>query len=649
MIAVARSKPPRPLREFAENEIIIPDGPWANFAFRCDRQPYSAILFDAVSSGRWKRHVFTGSVQSGKSLHAFVILALYHLFEIGETVVLGIPTMDMAQDKWRQDLLPVIESSRYRELLPSDGTGSRGGRTPFLRFKNGATLRWMSAGGDDKSRSGFTTRVVIVTETDGLDEASSTSREASPFTQIEARTEAYGEAARVYMECTVSTEKGRTWREYQASTRSRLAVPCPHCAEWVTPEREHLVGWANAPTESDARELGGVACPECGKRWSEDERVTANQRARLVHGGQSIDASGQVVGEEPKTDTFGLRWNAANNLFIRAGDVAAREWSSANSIDNHYTEKALLQFTWALPAKPDAMELVDLDADDLLKRVSMLGRGFVPPNTQHLTVGVDVGKWRVHWVAVAWGAEARAHVIDYDTLEVDSRKFGEERAIMLALRELGDRCDAGWPAADIPDQYVRPKQVWIDAGYNALVVQEFCRAPGKRYRPCVGRGTSQLRGQRYHQPRTTGNIVKHVGDRYHAVWMAEQKLHQFEIDVDHWKGWVHERLATPLGSPGAMSFYGLGPRNEHLGLVKHLLAERAEEVEVAGAAPQTRWVRHGDNHWFDCSTYASAAGHFCGVRVLPPTPQAAAKPRTAQPQARPPARNSGRRGPWAAR
>ena len=82
-----------------------------------------------------------------------------------------------------------------------------------IQFRNGATLKFMSGGGGDKSRAGFTSRVVVVTETDGLDLAGTKSRESVKITQLEARTRAYGSRKRIYLECTVSTEDGRTWRE----------------------------------------------------------------------------------------------------------------------------------------------------------------------------------------------------------------------------------------------------------------------------------------------------------------------------------------------------------------------------------------------------------------------------------------------------
>ena len=290
-----------------------------------------------MDSGRWSRCVATGPTQSGKTLSCFVIPTLYHLFEMQETVILGLPDMDMAGDKWRVDLLPAIERSRFRELLPRQGGGSRGGRVESIQFTNGATLKFMSGGGSDKSRAGFTSRVVVVTETDGMDEASATSRESDKITQLEARTRAYGARKRIYMECTVSTEQGRTWQEYNRATKSRIVLPCPHCNAWVSPEREHLTGWQGAATQEDARRTGAFSCPACGIVWSPDDRVQANRGGRLVHDGQTIAEDGSVQGALPSTDTLGFRWSAVNNLFLTAGDLAADEWRASRSPDDAST------------------------------------------------------------------------------------------------------------------------------------------------------------------------------------------------------------------------------------------------------------------------------------------------------------------------
>jgi hypothetical protein len=169
-LSQARPQRLRSMRQFAEEEVIIPDGPFAGRPFRCARQPYTGLWFDEVDSGRWTRCVATGPTQSGKTLSCFIIPLLYHLFEMGETVICGLPDMDMASDKWNMDILPVLEQSRYRDLMPQRGGGSRGGKVESVKFTNGATLKFMSGGGSDKSRAGFTSRVVVVTETDGMDQ-----------------------------------------------------------------------------------------------------------------------------------------------------------------------------------------------------------------------------------------------------------------------------------------------------------------------------------------------------------------------------------------------------------------------------------------------------------------------------------------------
>lgn len=51
------------------------------------------------------------------------------------------------------------------------------------------------SGGGDKSRAGFTSRVVVITEVDGMDQPGASSRESDKVTQLEARTRAYGSLA----------------------------------------------------------------------------------------------------------------------------------------------------------------------------------------------------------------------------------------------------------------------------------------------------------------------------------------------------------------------------------------------------------------------------------------------------------------------
>ncbi|MBN1458337.1 MAG: phage terminase large subunit family protein, partial [Armatimonadetes bacterium] len=540
-LRACRSPRLRTMREFAEAEIVIPDGPYEGRRFRCSRQPYSGLWFDAVDSGRWNRFVATGPTQSGKTLCCFVVPVMFHLFEIGETVICGLPHMDMAADKWREDLLPVISRSRYRELLPRLGGGSRGGKVDAIKFENGATLKFMSGGGGDKSRAGFTSRVLVITETDGMDEPGGASREADKITQLEARTRAYGSRKRIYTECTVSVEAGRTWREYQAGTSSVIMTLCSRCGEFVSPGREHLRGWQEAETALDAAERSAFHCPACGEAWTDAERAEANARAVLVHRGQEIDPSGAVTGDPPRTTTLGFRWSAVHNLFQSAGDVGADEWKAARSADEQNAEKEMLQFVWALPYVPPAVDSTPLEMHALVRRVTGSRRGIVPKGVDSLTMAVDLGKWLCHWVLVAWCDGARGQVVDYGRVEVSSDQFGVERGLLIALRELRDAVLAGWPGEGGDERRV-PDQVWIDMGYQAETVYQFCResaeGSGARFRPSQGLGESQDRARRYSQPKSKGGDVRFVGEGYHLSFLRKEGLHLVEVNADHWKTWV---------------------------------------------------------------------------------------------------------------
>jgi phage terminase large subunit GpA-like protein len=641
-IAAAMKTPRRrTMREFAESEIIIPTGVYESLRFSCTRQPYSALYFAAVENPYWNRVVAMGPSQSGKTLTCFIIPTLYHLFEIGETVICGLPSMDMATDKWNEDLLPAIERSKYKEFLPRSGSASKGGKSNLraVTFTNGATLRFMSGGGDDKKRAGFTSRVLVVTETDGLDQAGGKSREADKLKQMEARTNAFGDRKKVYMECTVSVDSGRTWTEYKAGSTSRIVIRCPHCAKHVTPEREHLVGWQDAIDEIEAHEKGRVACPECGALWTDDDRRIANANSKLVHKGQTILEDGTVEGDLPRTNTLGFRWSAVNNLLVQTGTIAKAEWKASREGSEDNAEKEMCQFWWAKPYTPSTLDLTVMDHNAIMNRVDKAHpHGHVPEDGIVLALGVDVGKWLCHWVVTAFRPHATPHIVDYGRLEVPSRDMAEEKAILIALRGLRDDVlRKGWKST-AGQRFVQVG--FIDARYKPEAVFQFCDETRGVLFPSMGYGSTQRDSAKF--IRKARDACLAIGEEYQVVRRTDGKGVVVEINSDHWKGWLHSRAQTPMGQPGAMTLYrpeADSDKYHHLSFSKHLTAEKKVEEYTAGRGLVTKWVmvsRH--NHYLDASSYSCAAGHAAGVRPLgnetivlpsaPPTPSEKPSPTT---------------------
>lgn len=609
----------RTMREFAEAEIIIPTGPFAGLRYSCARQPYTRLWFDEVDSGRWRRMFATGPTQSGKTLTCAAIPLMYHLFEVGEDVIFAAPTVDIIRDKLLRDIFPVIRASRYRELMPRTGAGARGGKSDltFIEFRNGRVLRTMTGGGDDKSRSNYTSRVVIITEVDGLDERSETSREADKISQIEARTQAFGDRARIYGECTVSTEEGRTWREYTKGSESRIAIRCVHCRRYVTPEREHVVGWQSAEDEVAAGEGAHIACPNCGAEWMDEERVSANHVQLLIHRGQEIAPDGTITAQPPKTDTLGFRWNAANNLLVKTRDIAKKEWTAARSANEDNAEMELNQFWWAKPYRSPTKTLTELDPMVIVRRVSQDPRGRVPDGCSRLTLGIDVGLYLCHWTLIAWREYASPHVVEYGRIEVPTKELGEEKAILAALRGFRDVTLAqGWPG---PGGTMRPELVAVDAGWNQEIVLLFCgESPG--FIATKGFGAKVKVAQRQVGHRTeAGWIVRWAppDSGYELLEHAGNKARMLEANADRWKTWLHARIQTPMGQPGALTLHHGTSPNEHLSFGKHMTAEIKRETFEAGKGVIIYWEqKHHNNHFLDSTALACVAGHACGERLM---------------------------------
>lgn len=600
------------MREFSEQEIVLPTGPFEGRRFRVGRNPFAGLWFDSIDSGKWRRHVATGPQQSGKTLTAFVIPIIYHLFEVRETVICGVPSLDMVADKWNEDLLPAIAASRYRDLLPSAGAGSRGGNVTRVQFRNGVTLRFMTGGGGDKARAGFTSRVLAATEIDGMDEAGGASREADKLSQLEGRTRAYGNRARVYLECTVSHDEGATWREYTGGTHSRIIVECARCLAWVTPEREHFVGWRDAETIVDAGRKGAFCCPSCGEMWDGDSRVAAQATARVVHKGQEVTPDGTITGTPAATDTLGFRWTAFNNLLVTDAAIAQEEWRASRSHDEEMSERKMRQFWWATPIDAGGKAVTAVDVQAITARTSDAGRGVVSPDAEHLTLGIDIGQRLAHWTLIEWRKGATPHIPDYGRLEIPSDMMAVEEAILLALRDFRDSVILkGWSQGN---QAIVPASVLVDAGNWDEVVSRFCEETGRSFLPAKGFGVTRYADARPGERKQNKTRVVAVGEGYHIAQVAGWRSLLVEAQADHWKTWLHARLQTPVGRSGAMTLFKGG---DHFTFAKHLTAEKKIEEFVPGKGAVTRWVAVSrNNHFLDSTSLGCVAGHLAGVRLL---------------------------------
>ena len=237
----AQAPVPRTRCDFLESEIWLPDGPRKGEQFRFRYQPYTKLLVDELDRDCWPEVFITGPSQSGKTLIAHVTPVVYAVTELRRNVVVGIPDGKMATDKWLVDFRPIfLASPTLKKLLPRTGPGSQGGSVKdYVQLSNGCVVRFMTAGGDDTARAGFTAEGgVFVTEAARWSHSSETSVEADPLEQLRARMQATRRRdRRLIVEGTVTTKLELPWTAQQESTQSQIVAKCPHCGTWVAPER----------------------------------------------------------------------------------------------------------------------------------------------------------------------------------------------------------------------------------------------------------------------------------------------------------------------------------------------------------------------------------------------------------------------------
>jgi hypothetical protein len=358
---------------------------------------------------------------------------------------------------------------------------------------------------------------------------------------------------------------------------------------------------------------------------------------KLLHYGQTIDKSGDVAGDAPKTERLWFRWSMVNNLLLSAADIAVDEWKAAQfekeSESGINAEKKLSQFVWALPYVPSSLGIEPLTSHRVARRQDAFGRGVCPEDTQWITVGVDLGKYFGHFVVIAWRKSGRGHVVDYGIFDVPSKKneddpngFDVKIAIVKALQELHERFETqGWTVRGRGEVMLADK-VLVDCNWETDSVQTFMRSVNDGvgnasgvWVCCQGRGASQHEKRKYAHPAKSGGDVIHVGERYYVSRFAKERVHVVQLDSDHWKSWIHDRLRGKVGERGSLELFQSSER-EHNTFCKHLTNERLEEKPVPGFGILHVWTNTAGkpNHYFDSTAYACVAGHMCGFRVLEP-------------------------------
>jgi phage terminase large subunit GpA-like protein len=249
-----------------------------------------------------------------------------------------------------------------------------------------------------------------------------------------------------------------------------------------------------------------------------------------------------------------------------------------------------------------------------------------------LTQGIDVGKFRLHYVVKAWRPDATGYVIDYDTQDIYGARHGTDvgldQAIYTGIRERMDTFrEAAYMTAT--GEKLTDVLTLCDAGYRTTAVYSACGEIGQAIYPVMGFGQSMgsVRMSFGADQKRTKDVRPGDGwrlSRQGKVWLVE-------AHSDRWKAWEHDRWMTAADAPGACFIFGESPENpdddmtrdqlEHLQFARQICNEEEVEEVVHGRLKRYWKTLGRDNHYLDASYYADVAASMKGIR-LPVAPMA---------------------------
>jgi phage terminase large subunit GpA-like protein len=193
------------------------------------------------------------------------------------------------------------------------------------------------------------------------------------------------------------------------------------------------------------------------------------------------------------------------------------------------------------------------------------------------------------------------------------QRVGPEGALRWALEQLTTNLlGREWRREDGGD--MRVNLALIDAGYQTKLIYAFCRASPHAaiLRPSHGRGLGPASRPMAEYHRYPGDTKGHHWHMSRGPASARTMLHVL-VDVGHWKGSLHQRLATSPGDPGALTLWG-HERRDHVLWADHITAEAP--VRTSGARGEVDvWKQrpNRDNDWLDAAVLASVAASICGA------------------------------------
>lgn len=553
--------------EWASQNIIVPDGPYAGARYRKDVNPYLVGIMDTWGKREVEEVIVCGAPQVGKTLLLYTCLG-YCVEYRPAPRMLAMPDDETMKAVIEEKLKPLFRKSRGVSKLFQ---GVKGRKVSFADSTN----IWLSSAASASQRASISVQDLF------LDEEALYQRYAGrgdPVIDFLERTNSYANTRKVLRiskpvgdkSCSIvqALETCDEVREYHCV--------CPACGVPEAMEEENFFVQGQKGNDFDiakieCEKLGRYRCPHCKLEWSDA------MRDRAVRGG-FWQARTAVI--NPRKIGFYLPGVISSAISL--SKVIAMKVSLAQT-DDASKHQAYANSIWAKPYNPvlhktseDAiMQLVDKE----------LAPRTVPIGSVALTCAIDMQKRGFWYMVMAWDKKLNGSVIDYGRLMTFDDVYSFVFQTAYDMEDSSEKATI-WRAV-------------LDTGGGISDIEGITRGE-EAYAFVRQYGMGVLHASKGNSHKQVNPVVWSIVERMPKSKMTISgglKLHLF--DTDYFKS-----LATARLRPDAIQ-----PIVLHSGADETLSKQLcAEELVLQGS--KRVWKRkYKDNHLFDCLCMNLACVH----------------------------------------
>lgn len=367
------------------------------------------------------------------------------------------------------------------------------------------------------------------------------------------------------------------------------------------------------------------AFPTDERRW---EAYADMRRQEFENGGDGSVSTGYYAENRVEMDAGAVvSWNER----FKPGELSAIQSAMNLKIQDRQAFWAEYQNE---PLPPDEAAGIELTAETVAEKTSGIARGTVPAECDRLTAFIDVQQELLYYAVGAWEPHFSGSIVDYGAFPDQKRAYftledakntlsrlhperGVEGRIYAGLAVLVDGLlSREWKRPD--DVPLRIERLLIDAGHWTDTVLKFCRE--SKYAGIVMPSHGQFFGP---DSKPLHEYRPEPGGRLGFHWRIPGEIRRgavrhVNIDTNHWKSFVHRRLAVARGDRGCLTLFGDDPKQHRL-IADHLVSESCfpQISEKTGRRVEVWKLKPGrpDNHWLDAIAGVCVAASMQGVAL----------------------------------